>query len=597
MLLHRGGSKERRTGGSHGLVRGLEVGPAIAVGRVLLSAVACGQASEPTTAAASSTAAGASMDVPPRVEADGETLEGIYFSSDGRQVVFKGVPYAAPPVGDHRWRPPRRIEPREGVQSAATFPPPCPQTESNLDWYRSVAESLGQDPSVVFSMPPVSEDCLYLNVWTTNWQGEAPQPVMLWIHGGGNTVGWSTEPPYQGHHLARRGVVVVSINYRLNHFGFMAHPGLTAESEHDASGNYGLLDQIAALEWVQRNIASFGGDPERVTLFGQSAGARDSTFLMASPLAEGLFHRAILQSGSVSRLPSARFRASRYLAGSYNLEQAEERGRQLGQALGGRAASADSAESLAAMREASMEDILGTRMRTAVGRRLGANIDGWVLPRRLREIFAAGDQHPMPLLIGFNANEASMGAREMEADRFEEMIRNRYGSLAERALEIYAVDGVTASASLVDRFSTNNGQGCGSKYFIAGMSQTGAKGWLYYFSRVHPGGTLGAFHGAEIPYVFGTPDSWMPWNATDAALAEAVGGYWTRFAATGDPNGGGSTVWPEWDAESDAYLELGDQVRAASGLRSDACALYEEALVGATVGSRLGDAVRRDRRF
>ena len=530
---------------------------------MLLSPMACGQASEPTTAAASSTAAGASMDVPPRVEADGETLEGVYFGSDGRQVVFKGVPYAAPPVGDHRWRPPRRIEPREGVQSAATFPPPCPQTESNLDWYRSVAESLGQDPSVVFSMPPVSEDCLYLNVWTTNWQGEAPQPVMLWIHGGGNTVGWSTEPPYQGHHLARRGVVVVSINYRLNHFGFMAHPGLTAESEHDASGNYGLLDQIAALEWVQRNIASFGGDPDRVTIFGESAGARDSTFLMASPLAEGLFHRAISQSGG-------------YRAASYNnLEQAEERGRQLGQALGGRATSADSGESLAAMREASMEDILSARIPPGRG---GVNIDGWVLPRSLGKIFAAGDQHPVPLLIGFNANEASMGAREMEADRFEEMIRNRYGSLAERALEIYAVDGDTAPASLLDRFGTDNGQGCGSKHLIAGMSQTGAKAWLYYFSRVQPGGILGAFHGAEIPYVLGTPDSWMPWDATDAALAEAVGGYWTRFAASGDPNGDGSTVWPAWDAATDAYLELGDQVRAASGLRSDACALYKETL-------------------
>ncbi len=503
------------------------------------------------------------MDVPPRVEADGETLEGVYFGSDGRQVAFKGVPYAAPPVGDYRWRPPRRIEPRSGVQSAATFPPPCAQTQSNLDWYGAVAESLGQDASVVFGVPPVSEDCLYLNVWTTNWQGDTAQPVMVWIHGGGNTVGWSTEPPYQGHHLARRGVVVVSMNYRLNHFGFMAHPGLTAESEHGSSGNYGLLDQIAALQWIQRNIASVGGDPDRVTIFGESAGGRDSTFLMTAPLAEGLFHGAISQSGG-------------YRFASYNsLAEAEERGRQLGQALGGRAASADPAEAVAALREASMEDILGVPMPPGRG---GVNFDGWVLPRPLGETFAAGDQHPVPLMIGSNANEAAMGAREMPADQFEEMVRDRYGSLAERALEIYPVDGATASASLVDRFFTDNGQGCGSKHLIAGMTQTGAKAWLYYFSRVQPGGTLGAFHGAEIPYVFSTPDSWMPWDATDAALAEAVGGYWTRFAATGNPNGDGSTVWPEWDAASEAYLELGDQVRAGSGLRADACALYDEAV-------------------
>ena len=524
--------------------------------------MACGPVSEPAAVGAGFTAA--SINLPPRVEADGETLEGHHFGSNGRQVVFKGVPYAAPPVGDYRWRPPRRTEPRDGVQLAVAFPPPCAQTASNLDWYRSIAESLGQDPSVAFGVPPMSEDCLYLNVWTTNWQGDSPQPVMVWIHGGGNTVGWSTEPAYQGHHLARRGVVVVSMNYRLNHFGFMAHPGLTAESEHEGSGNYGLLDQIAALKWVQRNIASFGGDPNRVTIFGESAGARDSAFLMASPLAEGLFHGVISQSGG-------------YRATSYNsLAQAEERGRQLGQALGGRAASADAAEALAAMRKLSVEDILSVQMASGPGM---VNFDGWVLPRSLGEVFSAGDQHPVPLLIGSNANEAAMGARAMEAGRFEEMIRDRYGLLAERAMEIYAVDGGMASASLLDRFGTDNGQGCGSKYLIARMPQTGAKAWLYYFSRAQPGGTLGAFHGAEIPYVFSTPDSWMPWDAADAALAEAVGGYWTRFAATGDPNGDGSTAWPEWDPESDAYLELGDQVRAGSGLRSEACALYEEAVV------------------
>ncbi len=503
------------------------------------------------------------MDAPPRAQVDGETLEGGYFGSTANQVVFKGLPFAAPPTGDLRWRPPQPHAPGAGVRQARTFPPACPQDESNLDWYRSVAAGLGQDPSVAFSMPPVSEDCLYLNVWTTNWRAESPQPVMVWIHGGGNTVGWSTELPYQGHHLARRGVVVVSINYRLNDFGFMAHPGLTAESPDGVSGNYALLDQITALEWVQRNIAAFGGDPDRVTIFGESAGGANVTFLLASPLAEGLFQRAISQSGAY---PVSRF---------YTLEQAEERGTQLGRALAGKAASVDPAESLAAMREASIEDILSAR--GSQGAAAGPNIDGWVVPSALAEIYAAGDQQAVPLLIGFNANEGSMRVPgNIDADGFEAMIRQRYGSLGDRAVEVYAVgDGKIAAA--FDRYSTNNTFGCSSKYVAAKTSQTGASAWLYYFSRVQPGGTVGAYHGAEIPYVFSTPDAWMPWDASDAALAETVGGYWVQFAATGDPNGDGRPAWPAY-SEADEYLELGDQVTVGGGLRQDACALYDEAL-------------------
>ena len=527
----------------------------------LVAVTACSPSSQPMDVAGVEPAA--SMDRPPQVQADGETLEGGYFGSTANQVVFKGIPFAAPPKGMLRWRPPQPHEIRAGLQPANTFPPACPQTESNLDWYRSVAEGLGQDPSVAFSMPPVSEDCLYLNVWTTNWQGDSPQPVMVWIHGGGNTVGWSTELPYQGHHLARRGVVVVSANYRLNDFGFMAHPGLSAESPDGISGNYALLDQIAALEWVQRNIAAFGGDPDRVTIFGESAGGANITFLMASPLAKRLFQRAISQSGAY---PVSRF---------HTLEQAEERGTQLGQALGGKAASNDPAESLAAMREASIEDILSARQAQEAA--AGPNIDGQVVPHALAEIFAAGDQHAVPLLIGFNANEGSMRVpSDLDGEGFETMIRQRYGPLGDRAVGIYAVgDGGLRDA--FDRYSTNNTFGCSSKYVAAGTAQTSASAWLYFFSRVQPGGTVGAYHGAEIPYVFNTPDAWMPWDATDRALAETVGGYWTQFAATGDPNGGGRPAWPAY-SEADEYLELGDQVRVGNGLRQDACALYDEAL-------------------
>ncbi len=537
-----------------------------AVALALALPVACGPASPAAAEGEGSVATSVSIATPPRVEADGETLEGDYFGSDASQAVFKGIPYALPPIGELRWRPPQLREPREGLQSATTFPPACPQTDGNLSWYRSQATALGQDPSVVFGMPPVSEDCLYVNVWTTNWQGDTPQPVMVWIYGGGNTVGWSTEPPYLGHRLARRGVVVVSLNYRVNNFGFMAHPGLTAESENDASGNYGLLDQIAALEWVQRNIAQFGGDPDRVTVFGESAGGANVAFLLASPLSEGLFHRAISQSGGY---PVRSF---------YDLEQAEERGRQLGKVLGGAAASEDPAASLAAMRAASIEEILEARLPRGSGGG-GPNVDGWVVPRSLAETFASGEQHAIPLLIGFNANEGAMGAqRELDAQRVEQTIRDTYGSLADRAMEIYPVDGDEELADVLDRYSTNTTFGCSSKYITAATPQTGANAWLYFFTRVQPAGKLGAYHGAEIPYVFNTPDSWMPWDTTDAALADAVGGYWTQFAATGDPNRDGLPQWPAWEESTDAYMELGDRVRAGEELRQDACALYNEAL-------------------
>ncbi len=565
MNEYRRGSSGLRRGRPEGIATAIAARPlklwvAIVVG-MLVASTACVPASQ--SADATGVGSAASMDAPPRVQADGESLEGGYFSSDGSQVVFKGIPFAEAPVGELRWRPPQPHEPRAGVQQAWTFPPACPQDDSNLDWYRSVAEGLGQDPSVAFSMPPVSEDCLQLNVWTTNWQGDTPQPVMVWIHGGGNTVGWSAELPYQGHHLARRGVVVVSINYRLNDFGFMAHPGLTAESPDRASGNYALLDQIAALQWVQRNIAAFGGDPDRVTIFGESAGGANIAFLMVSPLAEGLFHRAISQSGAY---PASRFST---------LEQAEERGRQLGRALGGQAASDDPAESLAAMRAASIEEILAANV--PGGADGGPNIDGWVVSRPLAETFAAGDQHAVPLLIGFNANEGSMRVpRDIDADRLEAMIRQRYGPLGDHAVEVYAVgDGGIVAA--FDRYSTNNTFGCSAKYLAARTPQTGAPAWLYFFSRAQPGATVGAYHGAEIPYVLSTPDSWMPWDSTDAALAETVGGYWTSFAATGDPNGDGRPAWPAY-SEADEYLELGAQVRAGAGLRQEACALHDEAL-------------------
>ncbi|MBW2714613.1 MAG: carboxylesterase family protein, partial [Deltaproteobacteria bacterium] len=236
----------------------------------------------------------------PIAEAGGEILVGMHVDAGDQMMVFRGVPYAAPPAGELRWRPPEPHVPRTGRQDASRFGSACPQLQGNPDWYRDVAEKFGRPGTEIADLTDIREDCLYLNVWTQNLAGDEPQPVMVWIHGGANVNGVAHEPNYLGYNLAKRDVVIVSINYRLGALGFLAHPALSAESERGVSGNYGLLDQIAALEWVRDNIASFGGDPDQVTVFGESAGAADIGTLIASPLSKGLFRRAIIQSGGYS---------------------------------------------------------------------------------------------------------------------------------------------------------------------------------------------------------------------------------------------------------------------------------------------------------
>ena len=464
---------------------------------------------------------------------------------------------------------------------AIEFSAPCAQPDPS-GWYRSIAETFAEDPSVAPDLGQPSEDCLYLNVWTTNQGGAELQPVMVWIHGGGNTAGSSSEPGYDGSNLARKGGVVVSINYRLGLLGFLAHPELTAESDHRSSGNYGLLDQIEALRWVQRNITAFGGDADRVTIFGESAGGANVGYLMASPLADGLFHRAISQSGGY-QINDMRTLAEQESAGIGLATQ-------LGIDAEGRATTR--------LRGTSVDELFAAARTAAeqgadrgVALRPAPSTDGWVLPQSQARNFAGGQQRDIPLLLGANLNESdgSSGANQLDAEGFRDRIRESFGKRAQRALALYSISSQEDVKGALGRWRTDATFLCGSKFMARSMAKVSSQAYLYHFIRVLPGpggARLGAFHGIEIDYVFDNTlvdGNWylgfpLPFEAVDHALAENISNYWVQFAATGDPNRDSLPAWPAYEPVSDQYLELGDKIVARSGLRVEACALFEEIL-------------------
>ncbi len=515
----------------------------------------------------------------PGVEAsvEGETVAGAWADAEQSVLFFKGLPFAAPPVGELRWRPPAPIEPRSGVQPALEFGPRCPQDDSGVRYARDIARDLGADPALVPDLPPTSEDCLYLNVWTSNLGGTELQPVMVWLHAGSNTFGGADAVPLDGARLAARGVVVVTFNYRLGLLGFLAHPALTAESEHRSSGNYGLLDQIAALEWVRRNIDAFGGDPQRVTIFGSSSGGADVLYLMTSPLAEGLFHRAIAQSGA----PAA---DRRTLTGQ------EIRGVRLQELLGIQYAESPLDE---------LRSIPVERLLEAAPAHLNEELDcapvadGWAVPDLPGRVFAAGEQMDVPLLIGSNADEWNSIGRfreELTESGLKGWLNSSWGPLAERAARIYPVSSPDQVDATVRRWQTDRWFTCPADFVARSMAAVSSDAWLYHFSRRPPGEEgerLGAFHGAEVAYVFDNlaAESWIPRDTVDRELADAVSAYWVRFAATGDPNGEGLPRWPSFGAGQSDYLELGDEIAVGSGLRAEACALWQR-WIAAELGLR-----------
>ncbi|MDI6875046.1 carboxylesterase/lipase family protein [Candidatus Solincola sp.] len=466
---------------------------------------------------------------------------------------FLGIPYAAPPVGELRWKEPQPVEPWVEVRPCLDYGPSCPQPRSDWTGQLDVGET--------------SEDCLYLNVWTPARTQQDRLPVMVWIHGGAFQTGSGSLPIYDGTGLASRGVVVVTINYRLGPLGFLAHPLLSEESPHGVSGNYGLLDQVAALEWVQRNIAAFGGDPGKVTVFGESAGGMSILYLMTSPLAEGLFQRAIVESGPLMELGLP-------AGGTPTLEEAERQGSEISRKL----RCADAEDELAALRsvepEKLMEAVSSDNPFTGPIN-LGPNVDGYLLPGSPLEAFSSGEVAQVPLLTGINADEGTIFAPDIPPEQYRLMVSFLYGDLAPEILARYPGNTPEQVKPALSRLITELGFAATARFTAESMSTLGTPSYLYHFTRIPTDPRvqgLGSFHGLEIMYVFGTLDEMQMIGLDDADfhLSEAMMTYWTSFAATGDPNAADLLEWPSYRKGEAPYIELGEDVRASSGFFDDA---------------------------
>lgn len=458
--------------------------------------------------------------------------------------VYKGIPFAAPPVGKLRWHAPEAPAHWDGVRSGAEFGPICMQA----------AAGRGGTP------PKMSEDCLYLNVWTAAKSASEKRPVLVWLHPGGFTGGSGSAPGTYGENLAKKGLVVVTINYRLGIFGFFAHPELTQESDRHASGNYGLMDQVAALQWVQKNIAAFGGDPRRVTIDGDSAGAMSVGDLMISPQAKGLFQRAIAESGGPGGLSINPMR---------KLADAEEAGMKSAESL--------HASSLAELRAKAAEEVLNARGTQPI-------IDGWFIPDDPGTIFAEGKQNDVPLLVGSNKDEGTFFLQKGPADRFLENSRRRFGDLADTFFKLYpAGSDEEAFASQLTAFRDE--LGWVMRQWAEFQTKTGkSKTYLYYFTHEPPtaegsprgGRGSGATHGSEAQYVFENLAPNRPWTDLDHQVADTISSYWVNFATTGDPNGKALARWPVFDQKkSDRPLVLGDKVEVGAAPNQAQLAFYQ----------------------
>ncbi|MEO7600159.1 MAG: carboxylesterase family protein [Opitutus sp.] len=474
--------------------------------------------------------------------ADG-VLEGVV-SADGKVRTFKGIPFAQPPIGALRWKAPQPVIPWTGVRKAVEYGP------------RPMQGRIFDD--MIFHDAGPSEDCLYLNVWLPEDQPKQKLPVMVWIYGGGLSAGSTSEPRQDGGNLSRKGVVVVSMNYRLGIFGFMAHPELTKESGHDASGNYGYMDQIAALEWVHRNIAAFGGDPDNVTIFGESAGSSSVCALMASPNAKGLFHRAIGESSSLFRVTSllkTRAEAEQLATGFIEKE--------FGTA------------SLEALRARPAAEILESTLKQPRPS-FGAIVDGYILPNDTRSTYGSGQQAHVPLLAGWNTDEGGPAAL-LQKDaptlaNFQARARARYGDRAQAFLQAYAASNDKEAKLAARDFGTDNTTGYAMWKWLELHRQTGKSPvYRYFFEQtlpLAPGTEPVSPHASEIEYVFRVlPSRELPWQQEHRDVSELMASYWTNFAKAGNPNGPGLPNWPEYKADTYSVMHLQENAAAAPDTR------------------------------
>ena len=482
----------------------------------------------------------------PQVVVDGERLVGTY---EDTVAAFRGVPFAEPPLGALRWRAPQPLTTKVERRDASTFAAACMQTMRILDWYRYMAESFGASAGYYDDLK-VSEDCLYLNIWTRSLNPNTRMPVMVWVHGGSNKSGWSYEYNYRGDVLAKQGVVVVTVAYRHGLFGFLSHPDIATSAP---AANFGLWDLVAALQWIHDNIETFGGDPDRVTLFGESAGAENILALMMLEPARKLFHRGILQSNAGFGLPMS------------GMDTEVARGEKLASLVG--AGSLDE-----------LRDIDAARLLEVYTEHFDDHYHSPALDYQLiRTPTWEGDFGDLDLMIGTNRDE---WLDSIDGDVSSE-------DLARTAAEHPAIGGAEALSAVagekdrrraMDRLITAAEMVCPSQSLAARRTASGGNAWVYWFTRQREdpaGARLGAYHGAEYPYVFGIHDDYMTTTEHDRRLSALMQRYWINFAATGDPNSRELPTWPLFERPDPLVMELGDTVAAIPAIEPELCAAFE----------------------
>ena len=481
---------------------------------------------------------------------------------------YKGIPFASPPVGELRWLPPQPASAWSEVRDATTFGPECMQPPSNTGFYAN------ENPL------PISEDCLYLNVWTKTTDSEAKQPVMVWIHGGAFIFGAGSNAYYEGTRLAEQGITLVTVNYRLGIYGFFAHPTLTAQSENSASGNQGIHDQIASLRWVQNNIQAFGGDPDNVTIFGESAGSMSVCYLVASPLAKGLFQKAIGQSGGCFSYHSTLGDAGDLGDPLSEDLSGHDVGLMVGEALGH---AGDSAEALNALRKMSTEEIdkkIAESGNTIPWRLI--SVDGWMFPDQMRTLMLDGRASTVDSIIGSTKDEGTtlfMELPELPREDWEAQVRATSPAHAEDLLTAYSADADISTVKAQQEMMSDAMFTSEMRTWAELIEQQGKQAWVYVFNHAPPlpeyGRQLGAFHAAEIPYIFqapsgeGTIGSQELWDQTDRTTARVIQNYWVNFAKHDNPNGEGVPEWPNYSTDSRLTLGIDSESKPIANFRKE----------------------------
>ena len=504
-----------------------------------------------------------SAEIPDPVKIDTGLISGATVAK-GDVRFFKGVPYAEPPIASLRWQAPQPAARWEGVRKAEEFGPRCMQggggggggaargggARGEGARGGAPAAPAAPAPQAQPAAPATSEDCLYVNVWTAAQSASERRPVILFVYGGGFTGGAGSEARYDGEALARKGAVFVTFNYRLGVFGFLAHPDLTKESGRNSSGNYAFMDTIAALRWIQKNIRAFGGDPGRVTLMGESAGAILISNLVASPEGKGLFHRVIAESGAwmgtgINKMAT--------------LAQAEE--------VGLRVAKTMNAGSISELRAKSAAELQRSSGFTG-----NIIVDGWIVPEDSSRIYAQGKQNEVDVLVGSNKDEATFfggrGGGGTNAQAFITQSRSRFGELTDTFLKLYpsSSDAEAAASSAArqnDEFHWHM-----LTWAKLQAKRGKSKTYVFFFTRVPPGnGARGATHTAELAYAFNNLIGNTAWTDLDRQLADTMTSYWVNFAANGDPNGTGLPAWPAYkEKTSEKAMVLGDKVETGVGI-------------------------------